>query len=75
MWNRLCSEYPDILAKCELSVLRGKDGRKGHKPTPVSDKEGTLYIIGLLPGAVGKTYREQAAKLVLRYLDADITPA
>lgn len=34
------------------------------------DKEGILYLIGLLPGEVGNKYREKAANLVRRYAEA-----
>ena len=33
------------------------------------DKEAAYYILGLLPGAVGKKYREDAAKVFVQALD------
>lgn len=70
-WKRLCEQYSEVLEKCENFKFTGR----GQKETPVTSREGAVYIIGLLPNIVGKLYRENAAKLVLRYLDADITLA
>jgi hypothetical protein len=36
----------------------------------VSDKEGILYILALLPGTAGKKYRAAAAKIVLAFYEA-----
>jgi len=63
--KRLTEQYPEVLGKCEDWKFPGARQRN----TPVTDKEGALYIISLLPGAVGKTYREEAAKLVLAFLE------
>ena len=70
-WKRLTVSYPEVLAKCEDWKFPGA----GQRNTPVCDRQVALEIIGLLPGAVGKKYREEAAKLFLRYVDADITLA
>lgn len=75
LWKRLGEQYPDILAKCEFVSFPDSLGRKS-RPTPVaSDKEAAYYILGLLPGTAGKTYREQAANLFVRYLNADTSLA
>ncbi|MBW4648060.1 MAG: hypothetical protein KME06_05080 [Kastovskya adunca ATA6-11-RM4] len=71
VWKRLSKQFPEVLTKCQNFKFTGKRQRK----TPVTDREGWAYIIGLLPGVMGRKYRESAAKLVLRYLDADITLA
>lgn len=65
IWNRLTEQFPEAVAKCHTFKFPGR----GQNDTPVTDKEGALYIIGLLPGAIGKKYREEAAKLVLQYLE------
>ena len=67
-WKRLRKEYPEVLTKCENFKFPGR----GQRKTPVTDREGWAYIIGLLPGVMGRRYRESAAKLVTRYLDGDI---
>jgi hypothetical protein len=70
-WNSLCDKYPEVVGKTDSFKFSGR----GQQNTPVTSREGAIYIIGLLPNTVGKLYRENAAKLVLRYLDADITLA
>lgn len=64
-WKRLTDDYPEVLTKCEDFKFPGK----GQRLTPVVTKEGLLYLIGLLPGAVGRTYREDAAKLMLSKIE------
>lgn len=67
-WKRLSVEYPEVLTKCQDFQFPGQ----GQRKTPVSNKENILYIIGLLPGAVGRSYREDAAKLVMSKLNGEI---
>lgn len=72
-WSRIIERYPEI---CDQITQYSFGGRGGAaKKTPVIDKQGLLYILGVLPGALGHKYRQEAAKLVCRYLDADITLA
>ncbi|MBT9314131.1 hypothetical protein [Leptothoe spongobia] len=68
VWKRLCKEYSEVLTKCQDFKFSGR----GQRETPVTDKEGWAFILGLLPGVMGKKYREGAANLVLRYLDGDV---
>ncbi len=70
-WTGLCDKYSEAVGKTDSFRFSGR----GQQNTPVTSREGAAYIIGLLPNMVGKLYRENAAKLVLRYLDADITLA
>lgn len=74
VWKRLSKDFPDTVTKCDLISFIQKSGRKG-RPTPVCDRPVALEIIGLLPGQVGKKYRQESAKLFCRYVDADITLA
>lgn len=74
-FKRLQESYPDTMLKCQSVKLTRKDGKKGNLPSPVADKQTTLEILGLLPGTVGKTYREAAAKLMLEFLEAPETLA
>ncbi len=61
-WKRFCVEYPEVLTFCEDFKFPGA----GQRPTPVTNLEKIFYIIGLLPGAVGHSYRETAAKEMCR---------
>jgi hypothetical protein len=49
-WKALCEQYPEVVGKTDNFQFPGV----GQRPTPVAGKENILYIIGLLPGAVGK---------------------
>jgi hypothetical protein len=68
VWNDLKSKYPEVVRKTYNFKFPGR----GQRETPVTDREGWAYILGLLPGVMGRKYRESAASLVIRYLDADI---
>lgn len=65
VWNRLQIDFPEVLTNCQNLKFPGK----GQKETPVTDKEGLLRIIGLLPGTMGNKYRDLAAKTVMHLLD------
>ncbi len=67
-WERLRERHSEVVKKCHNFKFPGR----GQRETPVTDREGWAYILGLLPGVVGQKYRESAANLVVRYLDADI---
>jgi hypothetical protein len=68
VWKRLCKEHSELVTKCDADYL-GQG--KARKKTPVATLENCLYILGLLPGACGKSYREKAANLVRRYIKGD----
>jgi hypothetical protein len=61
---------PDTL-KVEVVQLPRSNGKP--YPTPVATKQNILAIIGLLPGKMGKAYREAAANLVVRYIENDVS--
>lgn len=66
VWERLSETHPEVLTKCEDFRFTGR----GQRDTPVAkDKEATFYILGLLPGEVGRKYREQSAKLFTKWLE------
>jgi hypothetical protein len=67
VWERLCKEHSEVVTKCQDFKFEGK----GQRNTPVANLENCLYILGLLPGACGKSYREKAANLVRRYIEGD----
>ncbi|MFL9458965.1 hypothetical protein AB0758_49335 [Tolypothrix bouteillei VB521301_2] len=60
-WKNLCEQYPEVVVKTDYFQFPGA----GQRPTPVANTEDILYIIGLLPGAVGHAYREDAAKMMI----------
>jgi hypothetical protein len=66
VFQRLAEQYPEAVTLCHSFKFSGR----GQQLTPVVDKEGILQILGLLPGAVGKKYRAEAAKLVLAFYEA-----
>lgn len=66
VWQRLTETHSEVVGKCDNFQFPGK----GQRNTPVAKtKEDAYYILGLLPGAVGRKYRDQAAKLFTRFLD------
>ena len=65
-WNTLLTQYSEVVAKTDNFKFPGR----GQRNTPVATRQNMLYIIGLLPGAVGRSYRESAAKVFLQYLEA-----
>lgn len=70
VWKRLCMEYLELLTMCQDFKFSGR----GQRETPVTGKAGLLHIIGLLPGAVGRSYREEAAKLMLAQIEGTQQP-
>jgi hypothetical protein len=70
-WKVLKESFPEVVGFSDNFQFPGR----GQRKTPVTDREGWAYILGLLPGVMGHKYRESAAKLVIRYLDADVTLA
>lgn len=66
VWERLIASHPEVVPKCENLKFPGR----GQRVTPVAKtKEDAYYILGLLPGAAGRQYREQAARLFSQFLD------
>lgn len=68
VWKRLCKAHPELVTKCDSDYVG--EG-KARKKTPVANRENCLYILGLLPGECGQSYREKAANLVRRYIEGD----
>ena len=65
-WNRLAETHPEVVGKCDNLKFPGS----GQRETPVAkDKEAAYYILGLLPGAVGRRYREHAAKVFAQFVE------
>lgn len=65
-WASLIESHPEVVGKCDNLKFPGA----GQRETPVAKtKEDAYYILGLLPGTVGRKYREQAAKLFVNFLE------
>lgn len=75
IFNRMCNQYPELLSICKEYTFTRKNGKKGNQKTPVTDREGLLQIIGLLPGLAGKKYRQNIAEIIERFLRGDVTLA
>lgn len=67
-WKALTEGYVEIVGKTDNTSFGGRGG--AAKATPVASRENILYIIGLLPGTIGRAYREDAARVFLQFLDA-----
>ena len=67
VWKCLVATHSEVLGKTENFKFPGQ----GQRETPVTALRGWLYILALLPGAMGKKYREHAAQLVTRYMKGD----
>lgn len=66
VWDRITAAHPEVVQICDNFRFSGR----GQRNTPIAaTKEAAYQILGLLPGAVGAKYREQAAKLFVRFLD------
>lgn len=65
-WARIAEAHSEVVPKTYNYRFPGK----GQRETPVAKtKEDVFYILGLLPGAVGRKYREEAARLFVSYLE------
>lgn len=69
-WKALTEQFPEAVEKSDSYKFPGR----GQQFTLVADKASILYIIGLLPGAVGRSYREEAAKLMLAKIEGTQQP-
>lgn len=67
-WKRMTDAHSELLGKCESEEL---GTGKAKKSTPVATSENCLYILGLLSGMCGQSYREAAANIVRRYIEGD----
>jgi len=67
-WKSLCDNHSECVGKSDTVEL---GIGKAKKSTPVATVENCLYILGLLPGVCGQSYRESAANIVRRYIEGD----
>lgn len=65
-WAYITKAHPEVVGKRDNFQFPGQ----GQRETPVAKtKEDVFYILSLLPGAVGRKYREEAARLFVAYLE------
>lgn len=64
---RLYKAYPEV----EASSFNFKFPGSGQRDTPVTDRQGIIRIVQLLPGRRAASFRDMLATLFERYLDAD----
>ena len=69
LFSRLTQQYPEILALCTNFKFTGR----GQRDTPVTDAEGIIQIIMLLPGRTAAMARQSAANVIVRYLGGDVS--
>ena len=69
LFKRLTQQYPEITALCTNFKFSGR----GQHDTPVTDAEGIIQIIMLLPGRAAAMARQSAANVIVRYLGGDVS--
>jgi hypothetical protein len=70
-WKRIQESYPEVVARCYNFKFQGK----GQRETPVANKEVVVEILLVLPGQKAAQFREGAAKILIRYLEGDLSLA
>ena len=68
-YSTISSTHPEVVAKTDNFQFPGQ----GQRPTPVTDIQGMLKLINLLPGANAARFRAGGAKLLVRYMGGDET--
>ena len=69
MFDRLCHQFPEVCTRSTNFKFAGQ----GQKDTPVTDAEGIVTIIMLLPGCAAAPVRREAANVIVRYLGGDLS--
>ncbi|MCD8139847.1 MAG: hypothetical protein LUE17_08735 [Planctomycetaceae bacterium] len=67
----ILNRFPEVCTKITHFQFPGR----GQRSTPITDAEGMIYIMMLLPGQRAAQFRTEAAKLIVGYLNADIAIA
>lgn len=68
-WGRLSEQYPEVVAFRYNFKFPGK----GQRETPVTDFQGFLEILVVLPGRLAARVREEAVRTLIRAMDGDLT--
>ena len=67
--QRVIDQFPEVATICCNFKFLGR----GQRETPVTDAEGIVTIIMLLPGRAAATVRQSAAHVMVRYLGGDLS--
>ena len=65
-FERLCEQHAEVRTFCPEFQFSGPG-----RPTPVTDVQGMLTLINLLPGANAARFRAGGARLLVRFLGGD----
>ena len=68
-FQRLQTDYSEVVALCYNFKFSGS----GQRETPVTDAEGAVIIMNLLPGKKAAEFRKACADIIVRYLGGDET--
>ena len=66
---RLQEAYPEVTTLCSNFKFPGR----GQRDTPVTDAEGIVTIVMLLPGRTAAMARQYAANVLVRYVGGDLS--
>jgi hypothetical protein len=66
VFHTLCAQHAEFREKIYEQLTRGR-------PTPVTNVQGLVTLINLLPGANAAKFRAGAAKLLVRFMGGDIS--
>jgi hypothetical protein len=69
IWDRLKREFPILLTKVGQWQFHGP----GQRLTPVTNREGFIEILALLPSSPGDQTRHELVDKYTRYLDGDVS--
>ena len=68
IFQRLCNQFPEVTTLCSNFRFPGR----GQRDTPVTDAEGIVTIVMLLPGRAAAMARQYAANVLVRYVGGDL---
>ncbi|NEP60846.1 MAG: hypothetical protein F6K31_28325 [Symploca sp. SIO2G7] len=71
VWARLTENYSEVVTICDYLKFPGR----GQRETPVTNLEGCIYIISLLPGDVGEKLRRLQAKITSQVVEQVAEPS
>lgn len=66
-WNTICTGHAEVVAKTDNFQFPGA----GQRATPVTDVQGLVELINLLPGQNAARFRSGGARLLVRFLGGD----
>lgn len=69
IYNRVIHEYEELKDFIIYHTFEGQ----GQKSTPLVDKYGLMEFLMVLPGKKAALFRRKAAKILVRYLEGDVT--